>query len=175
MSKDIKGCIYMIKNRLNDKKYIGSTTQQPYIRYLQHLDEAFKPGKKCKLHEAMNSIGFEYFSIIKMESYEGDLKGLRKKEGEYQRFFKTLENGYNARLECRDPKEYYETYRDKIRAYNNHPFVCECGGRYFRQQTQRHFRTKKHQHHINEQSGKLQTNRFSEGEESQKVCGNIEK
>lgn len=91
------GCIYIIENKINDKKYIGQT--------IQNLEERFSRHKNLKdgyyLHNAMNKYGVENFIIRSiMDICSRDEKQLEKflneQEINYISHFNTfLGEGYN--------------------------------------------------------------------------------
>lgn len=94
-----KGIIYMIKNDINDKLYIGQTSGTIEERYINHLTCARDIKNKKPLYEDMRSIGIEHFRIEKIADvvcyanfYLVDI------ENHFIRFFNTqVPNGYNIR------------------------------------------------------------------------------
>jgi group I intron endonuclease len=63
--KNIGGYIYMIRNLLNGKVYIGNTGYTPKARFKQHCIAARK-GSKCSLHRAMRKYGIESFEVLEL-------------------------------------------------------------------------------------------------------------
>ena len=87
--------IYSITNKINNKRYIGVTTNF-YNRKRVHL-WAMKnlKHKNEKLLEAVKKYGFENFSIDIIEESEGDWIEALKKENYYINFYDSHNNGYN--------------------------------------------------------------------------------
>ena len=63
----MNGSIYLIKNDVNDKVYIGQTIQQVETRFKQHL-RLNKSNKRQAIFKAIESIGKEHFSYVVLES-----------------------------------------------------------------------------------------------------------
>ena len=57
-----EGCIYKITNDLNNNIYIGSTTQQPDERFIQHMK-----CNKTKFHKEVQKLGADHFKIEVVE------------------------------------------------------------------------------------------------------------
>lgn len=87
------GIIYIIKNTINDKKYIGVTVQTLEDRWKNHLDSV---GHKDKLHMAMCELGYKNFYIEIIEL--ANICDLSEKENYYIKFYNTIQNGYNTNL-----------------------------------------------------------------------------
>ena len=87
--------IYSITNKINNKRYIGVTTNF-YNRKRVHL-WAMKnlKHKNEKLLKAVKKYGFENFSIDIIEEPEGDWIEALKKENYYINFYDSHNNGYN--------------------------------------------------------------------------------
>lgn len=87
--------VYVIENKLNGKKYIGSTERELKIRWQRHLAKA-NEGSLCSLHKAIRKYGRDNFDIRMLAEYptrEAMLAG----EIEYVTHFDTYKskNGYN--------------------------------------------------------------------------------
>lgn len=91
----MNGSIYLIKNSINSKVYVGQTVQETEKRFEQHL-KLLKSNKNQAIHKAIKSMGKEKFSfeIIKTEitSYE-ELNKLE--EFFINKFNSIVPNGYN--------------------------------------------------------------------------------
>lgn len=88
--------IYYIKNKLNNKMYIGQSIHSLSWRINGHL-QCVKRGLKRKLYNAIRKYGwdnFEYGVICNCES----LEELNQKETEYIIKFDTYKHGYNMGL-----------------------------------------------------------------------------
>ena len=101
------GWIYKITNNINNKIYIGQTTQSIEKRFRQHISEA-KNGDLGHLHGAMRKYGFENFSIIGLqEADNSELNGLEKE--------------YIASLKCTDECIGYNMDDGGRNGWNTHP------------------------------------------------------
>ena len=91
-----KGSIYIIKNKCNDKVYIGQTMQEVKERFKQHLKPSTtKQRGSYKIYNAMNKYGKENFYCEVLE--EGiDIDTLDIKEIEYISKYDSFNNGYNS-------------------------------------------------------------------------------
>ena len=111
--------IYIIKNNINDKVYVGSTTKENIThRLYQHILGSLndnKSQKHGKLLRAIKEIGDDHFTIELIENIEcEDLVEVRHKEGYWIRYYESWKNdkGYNTRLEGRTKREYYNDTKD---------------------------------------------------------------
>lgn len=89
------GSIYMIKNTINDKVYIGQTCQSITERWKGHLKRVKEESKKYKLYNALRKHGVSNFSIVPLE-INIPYDQLDKKEIEYIKSYDSFENGYNS-------------------------------------------------------------------------------
>lgn len=64
------GYLYKIKNKINNKVYIGKTYNTIYQRYQEHIENAFKKKEDTKLYNDMRKYGIENFEIILLGQYE---------------------------------------------------------------------------------------------------------
>lgn len=98
------GRIYLIKNKVNDKPYIGETLTSIDKRFKQHLNQAFYERStcyNCRLHKAIREFGKDVFYIEELECITSidrkELKQMLKKlEKEYIKKYDSFENGYNS-------------------------------------------------------------------------------
>lgn len=65
----IKGFIYIITNKVNQKQYVGKTVRSLKLRFKQHCQDA-KRGYKYALQKAIRKYGVDNFEIIKLEKIE---------------------------------------------------------------------------------------------------------
>lgn len=55
------GYIYIIKNTVNNKVYIGQTRRTIQLRFNEHLNLSKKPNIKTKLYLNIRELGIESF------------------------------------------------------------------------------------------------------------------
>ena len=113
------GKIYKIINNINEKIYIGSTTQQLSKRFYCHKSDAKNEYKQnSPIYKAMNELGHEKFQIVLIELYSCSSKEeLFARETYYIKEHNTIKNGYNLLYSKRSQKEYYEDNKEKIIEY----------------------------------------------------------
>ena len=111
--------IYIIKNNINDKVYIGSTNKDNIKhRLYQHILGSIndkQSEKHGKLLRAIKEIGDDNFTIELIEILECDnIDEVRHKEGYWIRYYESWvdDKGYNTRLEGRTKKEYYNDTKE---------------------------------------------------------------
>lgn len=89
--------IYLITNLINNKKYVGKTTNTIKERWQEHCRDSKK--KRCEkrpLYDAFNKYGIENFKIEELEYIEDDSK-LSKREVYWIQELQTYgHSGYNA-------------------------------------------------------------------------------
>ena len=90
------GSIYIIRNTINEKVYIGQTTMTVHERYMVHMKPSTEKQKKTyKLYSAIAKYGRDKFYVETLE--EGiPLDLLNQKEIEYISKFDSFYNGYNS-------------------------------------------------------------------------------
>ena len=92
------GSIYIIRNTINDKVYIGQTTMTVMERFKNHLKPSTcKQRSTYKLYNAMNKYGKENFYVETLES-NIPVGELDNKEIYYIEQFDSLNNGYNTAM-----------------------------------------------------------------------------
>lgn len=87
------GYLYKIKNKLNNKVYIGKTYNTIHQRFQEHIDNAFKKKEESKLYNDMRLFGIENFEISLLGQYEE--YDLEYSEIEQIKFYDSWKNGYN--------------------------------------------------------------------------------
>jgi group I intron endonuclease len=88
--------IYIIVNKLNDKKYIGQTKQKLKSRFTGHKSKANK-GSKLAFHNAIRKYGIENFEIILLEGNIDNVEISNQREIQLIKKYNTLlPNGYNT-------------------------------------------------------------------------------
>ena len=91
------GIIYKATNKINNKVYIGQTTQLLKDRIHGHKNEAFNNIlKNCPFHRAIVKYGLESFEIEKIEEVNNEL--LNEREIYWIDYYDSYYNGYNATL-----------------------------------------------------------------------------
>lgn len=108
--------IYSFLNLINNKRYIGSTINEPKIRYKQHLYHVYHEDSENKylypLYCAIRKYGEENFKFEILEQLECSEEELRIKENEYIEKFNTLTpNGYNQTFDTLHPINDINTYK----------------------------------------------------------------
>ena len=91
--------IYSFLNLINNKRYIGSTINEPEVRYKQHLYHVYHEDSENKylypLYCAIRKYREENFKFEILEQLECSEEKLRIKESKYIEQFNTLTpNGY---------------------------------------------------------------------------------
>ena len=85
--------IYIIKNDINDKVYIGQTTQGSEERFKQHL-KLLKSSEKQLIHKAIKKYGKEHFYFEVLET-DLAINELDKREEYWIRYYDSVNCGYN--------------------------------------------------------------------------------
>lgn len=91
----LKGKLYKIINKFNNKVYIGKTFSSLNDRLNQHFYEA-KRNNSRPLYKAINLLGEVNFSIILLGEFEENI--INDKEKEYISKYNSFFDGYNATL-----------------------------------------------------------------------------
>ena len=91
------GIIYIIKNNLNDKVYIGQTIQSLKVRWQEHCRKgSSKNEQNMRIKKAIHKYGKENFRIEELEIC--DVKDLDTREIYYINFYNSYKDGYNSTL-----------------------------------------------------------------------------
>ena len=88
--------IYIIKNNINDKVYIGQTCQSPSERFKQHMKPStHKQRGSYKIYNAINKYGKEnfYYEVLEEHISEEDIN---EREIYYINLYNSYEHGYNS-------------------------------------------------------------------------------
>ena len=97
---DIYGIIYLITNKINNKKYVGQTINSLEKRWKTHIYDAKTKRTNMPLHHAMNKHGIENFIVEEIDRAY-NRKELNEKEQHYIQLYNTLiknNQGYNLDL-----------------------------------------------------------------------------
>lgn len=89
------GNLYIIRNTVNDKVYIGKTYNSIEHRFKEHKRDA-KKLSDCKFYHAINKHGIDNFYIELLGQFEEGI--LEEKEIEYIAKYDSYHNGYNSTL-----------------------------------------------------------------------------
>ena len=93
MIKDNRtGYIYIIKNTITDKKYIGQTSKTINERWYEHLSDSKR--KPNELYQAMREIRVQNFYVEQIEECSIDL--IDEREIYWIAYFDSYKNGYNS-------------------------------------------------------------------------------
>ena len=98
MKQTFTGSIYLIINKINNKKYVGQTVQDVKVRFAGHC----KKSSHCpKLRNAIQKYGKENFKTITLKVFAcSDFETLRKQldywETWYIEYYHSVEQGYNC-------------------------------------------------------------------------------
>ena len=91
-----KGSIYIIRNSINNKVYIGQTVQSIKDRFNQHTKPSILKMKgSYKIYNAMNKYGYGVF-YVECLANEINPNDLDNKEIEYIEYYNSYEEGYNS-------------------------------------------------------------------------------
>ena len=111
------GKIYIIRNSIDDRTYVGSTCQSLSQRMAEHRSCVNKTrDKDYKIYRFMSEIGVKHFKIELLEECKCENNDqLRKREGELIREYKPE---LNSRIECQTHVEsshkYHILHKEKI-------------------------------------------------------------
>ncbi len=92
----MKGTIYVLKNLVNGKLYVGQTIGNPKYRYSKHLSDAFKRKDNVAVHVAMRKYGKQNFEMRIIEICE--LEEINEREMYWIKELDTYRKGYNRML-----------------------------------------------------------------------------
>ena len=117
---NLTGLIYIIRNTVNDKVYIGQTTMDIKTRFKGHLKAAKYNDKHTrKLYNAINKYGKDnfYYEILEKRI---PITALDEKEINYIKKYDSYKNGYNSTAGGDSPLIYkledQETILDMLKA-----------------------------------------------------------
>lgn len=91
----MKFYIYIIINKINNKFYIGKTTNSIYERFRQHLNDAIKCRLDTPLAHAIRKYGSNNF-YVELLDVASSQEELNQKEVYWIKFLNAIQDGYNA-------------------------------------------------------------------------------
>ena len=109
------GFIYIIKNKINDKVYVGQTTNTVQYRFNQHLTNANLDYKTGHLYNAMRKYGKDNFYVETIEEIPNEL--LDEREIYWIAYYNSFQNGYNLTIGGEGNKKI--NYENVIQDWNN--------------------------------------------------------
>lgn len=89
------GSIYIIRNTVNDKVYIGQTTVDVKTRFSQHCKNSTIKNRHYKLYNAMKKYGKDNFYCDVLEK-NVNINDLDDREIFFINKYNSFENGYNS-------------------------------------------------------------------------------
>lgn len=100
----MKKSIYVIKNKINNKVYVGQAID-PQHRFIAHLSRAKTNADNSPIHDAIEALGKENFYY---EILEKDIEDYNEKEKYWiKRLNCKIPNGYNLTDGGEEPPTFY--------------------------------------------------------------------
>ena len=150
LNLEVYGIIYLIKNKVNGKCYVGQTQKEKGFDYRYYcsgegIERVYNYHKSLREHNrsynehllrSIEKYGFEAFEVNKCLDYAFSLEELNIKEKVYIQLYDSLKNGYNETLggDGTEGRPHSEETRQKISEANkgdNHPMY----GKYHTEET----------------------------------------
>lgn len=121
------GIIYIIRNDINDKVYIGQTTTTLQTRFSQHFKKSTIANRHYKIYNAIKKYGKGHFFVEELER-DIPLTKLNEKEIYYIEKYNSFANGYNS-TKGGDGRTINKKYNEVqiIKEYNNGKSCSEIG------------------------------------------------
>ena len=130
LNLEVYGIIYLIKNKVNGKCYVGQTQKEKGFDYRYYcsgegIERVYNYHKSLREHNrsynehllrSIEKYGFKAFEVIKYLDYAFSLEELNIKEKVYIQLYNSLKNGYNETLggEGTEGRPHSEETRQKI-------------------------------------------------------------
>jgi group I intron endonuclease len=86
--------VYLLRNRLNGKCYVGKTTRTLKARWRQHRTEARIGRLITPLYRDLRAFGFDAFDVVELGEADCQRR-LNQMERQFIRNFNTVAEGYN--------------------------------------------------------------------------------
>lgn len=107
------GLVYIIRNKVNNKVYIGQTMQTLNARFNQHIWKALSNKSNTKLSVAIRQLGVDAFYIEKL--VECNESELTRYEQKYVKEYNSINDGYNSVNPCSCARIHIvHDYEDKV-------------------------------------------------------------
>lgn len=102
--RNMKKSIYIIKNNINNKVYIGQSVD-PKKRFISHISRATTNADHSAIHDAINKYGKEHFWY---EILEENIENYNEKEKYWIKYYNSITPyGYNLTIGGEDPPTFY--------------------------------------------------------------------
>ena len=100
----MKKSIYIIKNTINDKVYIGQA-KDPQHRFISHLSRAKTNADNSAIHDAIIALGKENFYY---EILEYNIENYNEREQYWIKYYNSMvPNGYNLTIGGEEPPTFF--------------------------------------------------------------------
>ena len=135
LNLEIYGIIYLIRNKVNGKCYVGQTQKEKGFDYRYYysgegIERVYNYHKSLREHNrsynehllrSIEKYGFEAFEVIKCLDYAFSLEELNIKEKVYIQLYNSLKNGYNETLggDGTEGRSHSEETKQKISEANS--------------------------------------------------------
>jgi len=117
--------IYLVTNKINNKKYIGQTIVSLKKRWQRHCWTCTLQAKRQAITEAIAKYGKESFQIFEID-YADSLEEANRKEVYWGLFYNSLSpNGYNLKLGGRKYAKMAQETKDKISKSNKGKIISK--------------------------------------------------
>lgn len=108
------GVIYVIRNTINDKLYVGQTTKDLSRRWSTHLIKGERKRKPIAIDSAIKKYGKDKFYMYVIDEAE-TFEELMEKEKYRIKKLDTIKNGYNSHEGGMYRKEYHQSEETRIK------------------------------------------------------------
>ena len=88
--------LYLIKNKINSKLYVGITTSSLQTRFYHHISSAKKSSGQTKLHNAIKAYGEDNFFIELLRDDANSIDELLLQESKAIKGLNCIKKGYNT-------------------------------------------------------------------------------
>jgi len=143
--------VYKLFNPDCEDFYIGSTVNMK-ARRRRHKDACNNHNNirhNLRLYQYIRSNGgYQNWQYQTLEYIQNSIN-IKELHGVERKYIEELKPSLNCSIPNRTKAEYRIDKKDEIRAQQDKKHQCECGGKYTTAHRARHFKTMKHQNHIN--------------------------